>query len=90
MRWNGLYEWSTDNMGHYVGAGYSYIGIDTTMGSDSTSSLSYEIIKYTEPSIDSRIKALKKELKYTRSVLEKKQIQQELNILYKERKNGNK
>lgn len=41
-------------------------------------------------SIDSRIKALKKELKYTRSVLEKKQIQQELNILYKERKNGHK
>lgn len=41
-------------------------------------------------SIDSRIKALKKELKYARSVLEKKQIQQELNILYKERKNGNK
>lgn len=41
-------------------------------------------------SIDNRIKALKKELKHTRSVLEKKQIQQELNILYKERKNGNK
>lgn len=41
-------------------------------------------------SIDSRIKALKKELKHTRSILEKKQIQQELNILYKERKNGNK
>ena len=41
-------------------------------------------------SIDNRIKALKKELKHTRSVLEKKQIQQELNILYKERKNGHK
>ena len=41
-------------------------------------------------SIDDRIKALKKKLKYTRSVLEKKQIQQELNILYKERKNGHK
>lgn len=41
-------------------------------------------------SIDSRIKALKKESKHTKSVLEKKQIQQELNILYKERKNGNK
>lgn len=41
-------------------------------------------------SMDSRIKALKKELKHTRSVLEKKQIQQELNILYKERKNGHK
>ena len=36
------------------------------------------------------MKVLKKELKYTRSVLEKKQIQQELNILYKERKNGHK
>ena len=75
MRWNGQYERSTDNTAYYIGAGYSYIGIDTTTGSDSTSSLSYEIIKYTEPSIDSRIKALKKELKYTRSVLKKKQIQ---------------
>ncbi len=90
MRWNGQYERSTGNTGQYVGTRYYYIGIDTTTGHDSTSSLSYEIIKYTEPSIDSRIKALKKELKYTRSVLEKKQIQQELNILYKERKNGNK
>jgi hypothetical protein len=49
-----------------------------------------EIIKGKEITIEDKIKALKKKLKYTRSALEKKQIQQELNILYKERKNGNK
>ena len=49
-----------------------------------------EIIKEKETTVEDKIKMLKKELKHCKSPLERKQIQQELNILYKERKNGNK
>ena len=90
-------DWYTyhDNTGNSIkfkyGSSFRYIGVDLAKCSDTTLQESVcIIIEDAEPSIDSRIKALKKELKYTRSVLEKKQIQQELNILYKERKNGNK
>ena len=92
-------DWYTyhDNTGNSIkfqhGSSFDYIGVDLSKCDSGDITLQQKvciIIEHTEPSIDSKIKALKKELKYTRSVLEKKQIQQELNILYKERKNGNK
>lgn len=93
-------DWYTyhDNTGNSIkfqhGSSFDYIiGVDLSKCYSSDTTLQQKvciIIEDAEPSIDSRIKALKKELKYTRSVLEKKQIQQELNILYKERKNGHK
>ena len=92
-------DWYTyhDNTGNSIkfqhGSSFYYMGVDLSKCDSSNTTLQQKvciIIEHVEPSIDSRIKALKKELKYTRSVLEKKQIQQELNILYKERKNGNK
>lgn len=90
-------DWYTyhDNIGNSIkfkyGSSFRYIGVDLSNSGDTTLQQNVcIIIEDAEPSIDSRIKALKKELKYTKSVLEKKQIQQELNILYKERKNGHK
>ncbi len=45
-----------------------------------------EIIKEKEITVEDRIKVLKKELKHCKSPLERKQIQQELDVAYRERK----
>lgn len=45
-----------------------------------------EIIKEKEITVEDRIKMLKKELKHCKSPLERKQIQQELDVAYRERK----